>query len=611
MKTWLRLTIGLLVLINLGWAGGWHLPADAASPTLTLQERIDAAPDGAVLDITPGTYTENLTIHDKSLTLRGSDPLTTIIQAADSNTRVITADSAKGLTLQGLTITGGHLSDDPGGAVYAAGGTLQIISCHITDNSAIYGGGVFLDDPASSLAVSYSLVNLNTATLQGGGIFADGHATVINTNFDSNTAGGHGGAIHVQNGATNIIIGAFTNNQATGGNGGAVNVNNDLSITSGHFNNNSSSNQGGAVTQWNTGKVVTISASTFASNTAYSQGGGAYIGGDLTLTNSDFVANVVDSLSSGGNVYGGGLYSLGKLTVDGSTFSRNVAQCVSCSFNVGGGLDSEFSTSPITITNSVFDGNKGWFGGAVSGKDINAAYSIFKNSASGGYGGGINAINLVGDNLLFQDNTVINNGGGVAATQIMLYHSRFIHNVAMNGGAIYSYGDFAGSNLLFARNAAWTNGAAVYLKSSATSTLFNLTIAQPTQGTGIAIYVEPNAVLSLYDSIANNYTNAVYLGGTGATLNEDYNLFYHNVIDIVMAPGGIYNPGGHSGNQNPPGFIAPLTDNYHLLASSKAIGWGHDYGLTDDLDGHLRLNGRNDAGAYQFWNRGLIPLLLK
>jgi len=47
-------------------------------------------------------------IHDKNISLRGADRATTIIQAANSSLRVITADSNKGLRLENLTITGGH-----------------------------------------------------------------------------------------------------------------------------------------------------------------------------------------------------------------------------------------------------------------------------------------------------------------------------------------------------------------------------------------------------------------------------------------------------------------------------------------------------------------------
>jgi len=81
-------------------------------PTAT---RINDAADGATLDIAAGTYVENLTIHDKNISLRGANRTTTIIQAASSSQCVITADSNKGTRLENLTITGGHPSGVGGG----------------------------------------------------------------------------------------------------------------------------------------------------------------------------------------------------------------------------------------------------------------------------------------------------------------------------------------------------------------------------------------------------------------------------------------------------------------------------------------------------------------
>ena len=535
MRSWLRFSISILAGLAVVFSAlpaNWQPAPALAAPNDTLQERIDAAADGETLDISAGTYVENITIHDKNISLRGADRATTIIQAADSSQRVITADSNKGLRLENLTITGGHPTNAGGGGVYAVGGTLMIVNSRITNNSATYGGGVFLDDAASNLVVSGSLIDANTAQFHGGGLFAMGNATLANAQVDANTATWHGGGLHVQDGTTTLFSGVYSNNHATQGNGGAVNVNNNLTITGTQFSDNTSGDKGGAVTQWNAPYVVTISGANFSNNTAYSMGGGAYIGGSLTLTSSIFTANTVDSLASHNDVYGGGLYAKGALDVDDSRFTGNQTKCATpCSFNCGGGISSDLTTSPVTVSNSVFDGNKGWFGGGIEATNLNVTHSIFKNSTSGGYGGGIDASTVQGDDLLFQDNSVVNAGGAVAANQATLTHTRFIHNTANNGGAIWDYSTFSGSNLLFERNVAYGNGAIMFMKANATASLYNATIAQPTQGAGPAIYLEAGAVLDLYNSIVNNYTNAIYLSGVGSTLNEDYNLFF-----LTMGP---------------------------------------------------------------------------
>jgi hypothetical protein len=611
----------LVVLFSFGAAGSAAHPAQAA-PLLTLQQRIDDAANGATLDIDPGTYVENLVIHDKNLTLRGSTQATTTIQAANSALRVITADSAKGLTLENLTITGGHPTTDSGGGIWADGGTLQLVNCHITNNSALFGGGIFLANAASNLVLQYSLVDFNTAAADGGGAYAAGSAILVATQLDNNTANRHGGGLHVQAGAAVLSGGAYTNNHATTGNGGAVNVNDGLNVTGSQFLNNTAAVLGGAITQWNEQVTDIISGATFSNNTASngseeSKGGAAYIAGGLTLTNTTFSGNKADTLTSGKDVRGGGLYAIGSLSVDGATFIGNEAKCQFCNFNEGGGLYFGLQTGVATVTHSTFDGNKGWFGAGIGAKNLNVTHSTFKNNGaggSGGYGGGIDAATLTGDDLLFQDNTVVNDGGAVDASDVTLTHTRFLHNTAGHGGgAVKNSGAFNGSNLLFDRNQASQNyGAVLYLKSGfATATLYNITIAQPAQGPRPAVYLDPGAVMELYNSIVNNYTNAIQLSGTGSKLTEDYNLFYGNTLNVILGSGSIYNPGSHTYVTFPPGFVNLTAGDYHLTYTSKAKGGGYYFGLLDDLDFRPRLYGRNDIGAYQYWPVIFIPFIKK
>ena len=119
MKPWLRISFfilaGLAVVFSSLPADTRPTPVLAAPGDPTLQERINDAADGATLDIAAGTYVENLTIHDKNISLRGANRTTTIIQAASSSQCVITADSNKGTRLENLTITGGHPSGVGGG----------------------------------------------------------------------------------------------------------------------------------------------------------------------------------------------------------------------------------------------------------------------------------------------------------------------------------------------------------------------------------------------------------------------------------------------------------------------------------------------------------------
>ncbi len=585
-----------------------------AAPLLTLQERINAAADGAILDIDGGTYTENMTVHNKNITLRGSTAAITTIQAADSSQRVIYADSDKGLHLENLVITGGHPSGAVGGGIYAAGGVLQIFNCRITGNSTDYGGGIFLDNASSSLVVSASLIDLNAAGVDGGGIYASGSASLTNSEVNGNTANRHGGGLHTQSGITTLIGGKFVNNKAMTGNGGAINVNNGMNISATQFLNNASAVLGGAITQWVDAAVNTIDGATISANTASGssdevKGGGAYIAGALTLTNTTFSGNKADTLSSGKNVRGGGLYVQGLLSIDHSNFIGNEAKCSACSFNEGGGLYAGWKSAAITINRSTFDGNKGWFGGGVCANYAIVTHSAFLNG-SGGYGGGLDSVTFSGEDLLFQANSVVNSGGALDVSDIVsLTHARFSDNLAgYKGGAIIINGSFNGSNLLFSHNRASYSAGVLYVSSAASASLYNITIAQPSQSTGPAVYLDIGAQLHLYNSIVNNYTNAILLAGSGSTLSEDYNLFYGNGVDLSLGDGAIYNPGGHSTGFIPPRFRNPGVGDYHLLPNSKAIGAGYNFGLDSDLDYRPRYATRTDIGAYQYWMDIFLPL---
>ncbi len=610
-----RWTLSVLMILCAGGLGVMPAAAEVAGPQLTLQQRIDAAADGAIIDVDAGTSMVNLTIHNKSLTLRGSTQAITVLQALDSGLAVISADSAKGLTLENLTITGGHPAGGTGGGIYAAGGSLHLVNCHITHNSAAYGGGIFLDDPASALLFEYGLVDNNAAALDGGGIYAKGSAVIISVGFDSNSADRHGGGLHVQSAITRMHNSVFTKNQALTGNGGAANVNEGLIITSSQFFSNTAAVLGGAISQWNAPASNAISDSIFRGNLASNaveevKGGAAYIAGSLVMTDTAFTGNKADTLTSKKNVRGGGLYAGGALRVTGATFTNNQSKCYFCGFNEGGGLYSDLKSGTVQIAHSTFTGNKGWFGAGLCGTNLNVTHSAFLNGgagSTGGYGGGIDAYSLTGDDLLFQNNSVVNKGGAVDAATAALTHSRFIDNYAgYTGGALSIIGAYSGSNLLFIHNRAYYSGTVVYLAPFAAGSLYNITIAQPTAATGPAVYIDRNAQLNLYNSIVNNYTNAIRLAGTGSKFSEDYNLFYGNTVDVILGSGSIYNPGGHTTGAIPPGFANPAAGNYHLLASSHAIGNGYNYGLTDDLDFHRRL-GRNDIGAYQYTLSIFLP----
>ena len=439
------------------WLGLFCFFLQAGPTTLAwsgpIQDLINAALDGGTVTVPAATFNENLNV-DKNLTLQGVSSAESILQPGTGGERAITVSDGHNLTLRNLTVTGGQLTGKVGGGVYLAGGSLTLIGAHITNNSADYGGGIFQEGGSGRLEATDSLIEGNTATINGGGMYVQGSAILTNTPVTANTAGFHGGGLHVNTGSAEITGGTFSGNHATSGNGGGINVNNGLTVTGTQFQDNIAGDSGGALTQWNPGYTVSVSGAFFQNNSSKSRGAAAFVSSPLTLSDSTFSGNIVDS-GSAGDTYGGGVYAASPATVTSSHFTANQAKCTGCSKTSGGGLH---ASSPVTVTGSIFtgnevkctgmgclyvdggglsialgsgdlsvtsitnctfDGNIGWFGGGLSTSygTLNVSRSVFKNN-NAGYGAGLAAYILNGDHLLFQNNVAVNKGGGVSAGEL-------------------------------------------------------------------------------------------------------------------------------------------------------------------------------------------------
>jgi hypothetical protein len=187
----------------------------------TIANAITAAVSGDVILVT-GTHTESITI-DKSITIKGSNPATDIIQAAANpaatglGTRVIsigaTATAALNVTVENLTIrhgnfnaNGGGINVDKvtglvnlnnlivtnnfttlnGGAIGIAGSNVNITNCTVQNNSCTTDGGAIIASPNNAtlldnvVNIKQSLINANVGR-NGGGIYINGNLTFGNT----------------------------------------------------------------------------------------------------------------------------------------------------------------------------------------------------------------------------------------------------------------------------------------------------------------------------------------------------------------------------------------------------------------------------------------------
>ena len=197
----------------------------------TIAEAFAVAPDGSVIGLDHGTYTEPIDFADRNLIIRGDldDPAAVIIDgsAAPASILTFTGGQTAEAGLEGLTITGGMmgtpLPGQPtslvGGAVFSIDTSPRFVSVIFRDNVAGFGAGVYALRGAPTF--EDCVFTGNFATTDGGSVMLfDSNAVVNGCVFELNEAVNDGGAVKVVRGLPLIANCEMTANEST--EGGAV-----------------------------------------------------------------------------------------------------------------------------------------------------------------------------------------------------------------------------------------------------------------------------------------------------------------------------------------------------------------------------------------------------
>ena len=250
----------------------------------------------------------------------------------------------------------------------------------------------------------------------------------------------------------------------------------DLTFTSGH----PSSGNGGAILASAT-STLNVTDSTFTSNIA-AQGGGIYTTGSLTVTGSSFSGNNATGATGSAICAHTGAPSP---TITDSTFTNNASGAYAVWFNL--------VTGTASISNSVFSGNGGGFGGSGT---INFTNNTFTNNNSS-VGGG--ALYLGSGTHTFTNNTISGN------------HS----NNSNAAGGIYSIGNSTDGNAnVILRNTILANNTHSAAPDCRSGTLSSITVN---------------------DSLIEDPTNCVFTGSNNITL-QDPNLGAFTGVYLPLNP---------------------------------------------------------------------------
>lgn len=155
------------------------------------------------------------------------------------------------LVLENMTLQGGDVGEDWGGAIYAMSAWIDLKNVHFINNRAQNGGALYFD--LNALTVQDSKFTGNHATGSGGALYiSSSKATIRSTRFEANASDGNGGGLYADFVTLLMLDGFFLQNRVTGeqygSRGGGMYLNHvNLTVTESQFYQNEAPMYGGAI----------------------------------------------------------------------------------------------------------------------------------------------------------------------------------------------------------------------------------------------------------------------------------------------------------------------------------------------------------------------------
>src|SRR5438046_3440332 len=107
----------------------------------SLRHALANANDGDTINFDPSVGTVTLTTAelaiDKSVTLSGAPQMVTVARASQTEFRIFHVMPGRSVEINGLNISGGHITGDNGGGILNDNSTLTIAHCTVNGNAKI------------------------------------------------------------------------------------------------------------------------------------------------------------------------------------------------------------------------------------------------------------------------------------------------------------------------------------------------------------------------------------------------------------------------------------------------------------------------------------------
>ena len=209
------------------------------NPFSTIQRGIDYCNSGDTVNVSSGTYSENINWPESNgINLIGSDDSECIING-NQNGSVILINSDRvdsNTVIKGFRIQNGDNYYGGGINLINASPTLENLT--ITNNHGTRGGG--LSANSNIKMVDINITN-NSSNSRGGGVhFNYSNASLVNVTVDNNSSV-YGGGIYLNNSHINLENSGIVNNSSSSGGGGIYLSNSDPSLASVTLTDNYSS----------------------------------------------------------------------------------------------------------------------------------------------------------------------------------------------------------------------------------------------------------------------------------------------------------------------------------------------------------------------------------